>query len=164
MNTNTSLASLADLSDDSAIEVSNTPTAPVPDANYPVRHHSRSTGDLISTIQNPPQPFHRQLSAVEVQTNYMKDLLPSVKKSSKEFRKSREEDAPFFAPGSTPQYKVIYKDLCEVVSCNGSSHQGSCDKRRSIKPCLCLSCEYVYVLPSIVLSHLFCLPISPFIL
>lgn len=140
MNTSPSLASLADLSDDSTIELSHTPTPPVldPPPIYTPRQHSGSTGDLVSTVQNTSQPFRRQLSAVETQTNYMKDLLndtlPSLKKSEnvREVKKSREEEASFFAPGSTPQYKVIYKDMCEVASYNGSDQGRSCDKRRYI--------------------------------
>ena len=124
----TSLASLADLSDDSTIERSHTPTPPVadPHADFTPRPHSGSTGDLPSTTQNSTRLFRRQLSAVETQTNYMRDLLkdtlPSRKKSGsvRGDEKSRGEEAMNFAPGSTPQYKVIYRDMCEVTSSGGS--------------------------------------------
>ena len=133
-NTCPSLASLAYLSDVSTMELSHTPTPSVldPPPSYTPRPHSRSTGDLVSTIQNTSQPFRRQLSAVETQTNYMKDLLNDRQPALKKSENVREEkDASFFAPGSTPQYKVIYKDMCEVASSNGSADRGrSCEKRR----------------------------------
>jgi hypothetical protein len=52
----------------------------------------------------------------------MKDLLKNAAASAKkaeDFRENEqnwEEEATFFAPGTTPQYKVIYKDMCEVAS------------------------------------------------
>ncbi|CAB4007995.1 Hypothetical predicted protein [Paramuricea clavata] len=133
VNPSVSTASLADLSDDSTIERSHTPTPPFP--NLASRPHSGSTGDLPSATQSSSRPYRRQLSAVETQTSYMKDLLKDVSPSTKKTEnirkdeKDREEDAIFFAPGSTPQYKVIYKDMCEVASSSGSAGRGRVEDR-----------------------------------
>ncbi|XP_028413870.1 uncharacterized protein LOC114536715 [Dendronephthya gigantea] len=135
-NGSPSSASLADLSDDSTIERSYTPTplvsdtepilAPSSRASLAPRPLSGSTGDLPSTGKNSSLPFRRQFSAVETQTNHLKDMLRDVLPSTKKSENvQEEEDVAFFAPGSTPQYKVIYKDMCEV----GLSETGSGDGR-----------------------------------
>lgn len=142
VNPSVSTASLADLSDDSTIERSHTPTPPFP--NLASRPHSGSTGDLPSATQNSSRPYRRQLSAVETQTSYMKDLLKDVISSTKKTEnirndeKDREEDATFFAPGSTPQYKVIYKDMCEVASSSGSAGRGRVEDRGRYAICTCI--------------------------
>ena len=128
VNPSPSLASLADVTDDSTMERSYIPTTPVPDlhGNLTSRPHSGSTGDLPSATQQASQLLRRQLSAIETHTSNLKSLLkntmPSTIKSEsvREGEKCREDEGMFFAPGSTPQYKVIYKDMCEVASSGGS--------------------------------------------
>ena len=128
VNPSPSLASLADLTDDSTIERSYIPTAPVlvTHSTLTSRPHSGSTGDLPSATQHASHLLRRQLSAIETPTSYMKGLLknamPSTIKSEsvREGEKCREDEGIY----STPQYKVIYKDMCEVASSGGSIGPG----------------------------------------
>ena len=131
-NDSPSSASLADLSDDSALERSYTPTPVVPDTEPTLARRSLygSTGNLPSGTKNSSLPFRRQLSAIETQTNHLKDMLRDVLPSIKKSEDVREENVSFFAPCSTPQYKVIYKDMCEVGSSGIGSGGGQMGLRR----------------------------------
>jgi hypothetical protein len=76
----------------------------------------------------------------------LKDVISSTKKTEniRKDEKDREEDSTFFAPGSTPQYKVIYKDMCEVASSSGSADRGRVEDRGRYAICTCMYSNLEY--------------------
>lgn len=124
-----SSSNLVEFYDDSAIGSSDAPNQLASEL-YPSflsKPLSGSTGDLPSATQNSFRTFRRQMSAVETRTNDVNGSLEhasfSTKKTENAQREeqTRAENATRFAPGSIPQYKVIYKDLCEVASVGGEA-------------------------------------------
>ena len=79
---------------------------------------SRSTSDLPSFTNRPQQAFQRQFSAVESRSNLMDNLHENVAYTPKTWDIVTDvshswADIDHFQLGSTPQYRIVYKDGCQ---------------------------------------------------
>lgn len=114
--------SLDDDDDNEITSKTQSPTAtaqldPPPGLTRP-RLYRRSTSDLPSLTHKPSQPFRRQLSAVETQSNFSKALPRNVPVATTRSDIIRTDvhswvDIENFPLGSTPQYTAIYGDMCQ---------------------------------------------------